>query len=266
MKVAAVSYFWPDFDKHDSKWARLAAAAPLCDLVLASPNLRRGAAPEKAYAAQMARQRKAGQKVLVYTTMNHRDKHNVQNDGVRRAAPFEVLAAVDRAYVNYPRLFNGMFIDEMDNDGTPASVAYVATVGAHIRKRGGIACFNPGTTFPASYLPHGDLFMVFEGTPAMYFKRKPARFEATHGHKMWHAVHSARVTDIPKIIAQARVQGPAYLSVNFDNDSYSNLPPAWEQEFLSQVRGAGPMSGSTSSTLLVVGAAVVLIARVTRTK
>lgn len=258
MKAAAVSYFRP---KHKAEWLRLARAAPFCDLVLMSPNPKVGSKAEPDYVAQLAVQRALGQKVLTYCTMNHRDKRGVQNDGIPRSQPANVVAQIDHLMRTYRP--TGIFVDEMDNDGSAASINYVKTIGTAIRARGGFACFNPGTQMPVEYLPHGDLFMIFEGTVAMHEKRKPRPWEATARGRLWHAVHGVKEGDVPGILARAAAQGAAYVSVNMDN-SYSNMPPWWERAFIARLAPSGvrvalpPAGAAPSNTALIVGAGIAL--------
>jgi hypothetical protein len=76
----------------------------------------------------------------------------------------DVIADIDRWAAFYP--LDGIFVDEMTNDGTAASLGYYGGLFQHVQARqpGWMVVGNPGTATRESYLttPTADVLVTFE--------------------------------------------------------------------------------------------------------
>lgn len=206
-------------------WERLATAAARVPLVAimnpaSGPGSATTADPQYRRAIQSVR--RAGGRVTGYVSTSY-----------GRRALEEVKADLRRYHDLYS--LDGFFLDEMSNDGSPASVNYYADLYGYIRTLKGSyhVTGNPGTHTREVYVsrPTVDTVVTFEeGTgypgyvPDAWNRRYPA-------HRFCHLLHSATnaaVLTNAVALAQKRNAGFLYVTDDILPNPWDRLPTYWD--------------------------------------
>lgn len=196
--LASPSYIWKGYtDRYDA----LIAAKPA--IMVINPKSGAGSVKEPEYEAITRKAQAAGIKVLAYVSMDYLTR------------PWtDVEAEAKRCQDWYNP--DGLFLDEMDNSGSPESL--IRANG--MRQLASFVCGNPGATLSAAYLPYGDLFMTFEGSAAKYLTSTRPSWEAKYPEKVWHCVYDCPATSLEATKFRMTELAPGYGFIT-DDGSYN---------------------------------------------
>jgi hypothetical protein len=222
LRVVVPAYQYPTLG---TLWADLAAAAPRVPLVaILNPDNGPGAVADPNYVAAVNAVRAAGGKVYgyVYTHYTARGADTVLADAAR-----------------YPRFYpiDGVFVDELTADASPAHLAYYAglVAGLHDSLPGLPVMGNPGINCDAGYVnvAHFDELLTFEHhagydtwLPESWMAAQPpSRFV-----NLVYARHGA--AGMLEAIRQAAHRNVASVYVTDDSlpNPWDTLPPYWATE------------------------------------
>lgn len=219
LRLGAVSYYRPG-----PLWDAVLRLAPNVGFTIINPASGPGRSPDAAYYMQVTMNTAANVPTLGYLTTNYRDAFGVQSDGIKRdlANIANVYAEIDSYFNWYPKTA-GVFLDEMNNDGSALSLQYYSLIKDRIRSHGKIIVQNPGTKFPENYIDLADTFMSFEGTAAKYAAYVPQTWMKNHRpEKFYHCVHDALPADYASIVTACKGRNAGYLWVT--GPAYSANP------------------------------------------
>ena len=154
LNVLVPAYFYPD-GAGVGYWSALNAAASKVPLVaILNPNSGPGAAIDPNYTNVFASFRAAGGHAIGYVYTGY---------GTRSLAV--VKSEVDKYRTFYPGV-EGIFVDEMANDGSASNLTYYGNLYAYIRSNqpNALVVGNPGTHTLEAYLtqPAADVLVTFE--------------------------------------------------------------------------------------------------------
>lgn len=219
-------------------WDRLIAAAARVPVVaILNPASGPGAQIDPAYLDVVSRARSAGVTVIGYVASGY---------GARPIA--EVSEDILRYQNFYP--IDGIFVDEMGNDGSAQSIGYYAAVYDYVKaldpKHRVIA--NPGTVTKESYLTHptADALVVFEHDASTYRRYVAQSWaQTTPANRLAHLVHQVsglraarRLLDL----AAQRNAGLVYFTDDQLDNPWDTLPSFWNglvDEICKRNRSAG---------------------------
>ena len=216
------AYFDPS---RESDWNRLATAATTVPVIaIANAANGPGSSRRTDYQRVIARVRENGGQVIGY----------IHTTYTRRPSS-EVIADIDRWSSFYP--IDGLFVDEMTNDGTVASLEYYRTLRDHARSRHPAWQIfgNPGTGTRESYLttPTVDGLVTFEHhsgyptfVPDAWTRRHPA---AAFSHLCYGVASPDTLTQYLQL-ARSRRAGWIYVTDDALPNPWDRLPTYWEQE------------------------------------
>lgn len=223
------AYFGPN---RTTDWERLATAAAQAP-VIAIANVANGpgSSPQAGYRTVLARVRDQGGRVVGYVHTRY----------TQRPAT-EVLQDMDRWADFYA--VDGIFVDEMTNDGSQASLAYFGSLLAHVRARypQWQIIGNPGTSTRESYLtaPTADVLVTFEhhtGYPTLIPDAWTRRHPSTAFAHLCYGVPSP--DSMAQYLALARSRRATWIYVTDDvlPNPWDRLPTYWEDQ-VARVRQA----------------------------
>jgi hypothetical protein len=203
-----------------SGWPQATAAKHMPSAMILNPSTGIGAgnAPVPAFQAAVRQARKAGIKVLGYSSTA---------DGARPAA--QILADVRHYKAWYG--VNGIFLDSVN--GTSAEFRYYKRLSDRVIS-GSSVWMNAGVYPERKYMSVGDILMVFEGTYAQYrdaavpawARDYPAdRFANT----IYGAVTSSQANSAISL-ARSRNAGYVFVTNLSGADPYNALPAYWSSE------------------------------------
>lgn len=215
------AYFNPE---QTNSWRRLIEAAERVP-VLAIANVFNGPGnrAREDYRNVLTQLRTAGGRAVGY----------VHSTYTRRPVA-EVLADVDRWAEFYP--LDGIFVDEMANDGAEAGLKYYEAIHQHVRQRRAnwIVIGNPGTQTREPYLtrPTADILVTFENNTG-YLSYRPDAWTREHSPQSFaHLTYSVNETNLVRYLGLARNRGAGWIYVTDDggNNPWDRLPLYWELE------------------------------------
>lgn len=202
-------------------WADCAAAATRVPLVaVLNPASGPGAGVDPTYTSAVGAVRSAGGRVIGYVATFGAD------------APAEsVLAQVDRYRACYA--LDGIFLDIMANDATPAHVAYYQAVRESIRarERDWLVVGNPGTITQEAYVTGADVLCDFEYYGEGYFSWSPEPWAHEYPPRRFaHLLHTLSTADSMRAaVAHARSLGAGWVYATHDVmwNPYDETPAYW---------------------------------------
>lgn len=230
LELLVPAYFYPE-GKGLTWWSALTAAtakAPVTAIV--NPNSGPDLAVDPAYSAVVDTARAAGVKVIGYVHTSY---------GARPLT--DVVTDINR-YVSFYAI-DGIFIDEMADDGSAASVNYYLAIYQYIK---GLSpnfrvIMNPGTTVPEQYasLPLADALVTFESGPRPYRRlQTPAWVHHYTNDRFGHLVHDVGTLDTAVgfvTLAQQRNAGLLYITNDKGASNPWNSLPAYWSGLVSEV-------------------------------
>ncbi len=216
------AYFGPG---READWIRLATAAATVP-VIAIANVANGpgASRRDDYQRVITRVRENGGRVVgyVHTTYGRRPTAEVVDD-------------IDRWSTLYP--LDGIFVDEMTNDGTSPGLQYYRDLREHVRTLhpDWLVIGNPGTGTRESYLttPTADLLVTFEhhtGYPAFAPDPWTRRHAAESFGHLCYGVSPAATMAQYLNLARPRGAGWIYVTDDALPNPWDRLPAYWEEE------------------------------------
>ncbi|MFN8589275.1 MAG: spherulation-specific family 4 protein [Candidatus Eisenbacteria bacterium] len=222
-------------------WADCAAAATRVPLVaVLDPASGPGTGVDPTYTAAVGAVRAAGGRVVGY----------VPTFGGETPAE-SVLVQVDRYRAWYA--LDGIFLDLMANDASPAHVAYYAAVRESIRARehAWLVIGNPGTTTQEAYVTGADVLCDFEYYGEGYFGWTPEPWAHAYPPRRFaHLLHSLSTADSMRAaVARACALGAGWVFATPDTmvNPYDETPAYWsalvaavETTFVANVPDAPP--------------------------
>ena len=246
MSALVPAYFYPG-----AEWNALNTAASTVNLTaIMNPNSGVGAAQDANYVAAVANLRAAGGRSIGYVATTYGDRP---------------IAAVLAEITQYNTWYGGasgiggIFIDEMTNTGTPATLAYYRQIYDHVKAINPTWTLvgNPGATTTESYLNGvsgrtADTLVVFEGSHATYAGYTPSSWNANYApsnfaHLVYDTATSGQMTaDID--LAAARHAGFSYVTDDVLANPWDTLPPYWTAEVMKMAMTPVP---EPASVLLV---------------
>jgi len=216
-RLAVPAYFYPtDTDTTGVIWDRMLAKGPSLALAVVNPADGPGTTVDSEYVSAIANTQAQGVEPFGYVFTLY---------GTRPLG--EVTAEVD-AWVSLYGL-SDIFFDEVPSD--PGYEAYYASLAAYVRGNGGRVILNPGTAFSETYMASADLAVLFEDTAATYSTfTMPAWVYTYPADRFWHIVHTASLSELDIVLAEAEGRNAGYIYVTDDVESnpYDSLPSYWE--------------------------------------
>ena len=206
-------------------WNELNFAAARVPLVaIMNPNNGPGATQSQNYATAVNNLRAAGGRVIgyVYTSYGARDTNTVKAD-------------IDRYFSFYA--IDGIFLDEMTNDGITTHLDYYASLYRYIQQKGTnvMVVGNPGINTLEVYLtrPTADVLVTFEadvGYPSLvvdgWTKNHLAR---QFSHLPYNTASAATMTNYVNLAA-SRNAGWIYVTDDALPNPWNTLPAYWTNE------------------------------------
>jgi len=215
-EISVPAYFYPG-----AAWTRAidshrAPAIMILDITSSGA----GGAPDRAYAAAVARAQAAGIKVLGYASTGY----------ARRPA-----AAVEADVRHYGAWYhvNGIFLDEAATGA--GEFSYYQKLTGYIRHTdpGAVVMLNPGTYPSRRYMALGDVVLAYEGSYARYTSlRVPAwvdRYPAARFSHVVYATPGSRLAEALRL-ALRRHAGYVYVTDMAGPNPYRALPRYWAAE------------------------------------
>ena len=228
MSALVPAYFYPG-----TEWTALdSAAATINVTAIMNPNSGPGTSADPNYAAAVANLRAAGGTSIGYVATGY---------GTRSLAA--VTAEIDsyRTWYGGANGIHGIFMDEMANTGSAASLSYYRQIYNYVKaiNPAWSVVGNPGTTTVESYLNGlsgrtADTLVVFEGSHASYASYTPSAWNANYGpinfaNLIYDAPTATTMTsDID--LAAARFAGSTYVTNDVLPNPWDTLPPYFAQE------------------------------------
>ena len=215
-EISVPAYFYPG-----AAWTRAIDSHPApAMMILDITSSGAGSAPDRAYAAAVARAQAAGIKVLGYASTGY----------ARRPA-----AAVEADVRHYRAWYHvtGIFLDEAAT-GT-GEFSYYQKLTGYIRHTdpGALVMLNPGTYPSRRYMALGDVVLVYEGSYARYTNLQvPAwvdKYPAARFSHIVYATPGSRLAEALRL-AQRRHAGYVYVTDMAGRNPYRSLPRYWAAE------------------------------------
>lgn len=215
-EISVPAYFYPG-----AAWARaIGSHPPPAIMIMDITSSGAGSAPDRAYAAAVARAQAAGIKVLGYASTGY----------ARRPA-----AAVEADVRHYRAWYHvtGIFLDEAAA-GT-GEFSYYQRLTSYIRHAdpGAVVMLNPGTYPSWRYMALGAVVLAYEGSYARYASlRVPAwvdRYPAARFSHVVYATPGARLAGALRL-ALRRHAGYVYVTNMAGPNPYRSLPRYWAAE------------------------------------
>lgn len=230
LELLVPAYFYPEA-KGLTYWNTLAAAASKAPITaIVNPDSGPGTSVDPNYVAVVDHARAAGVKVIgyVHTSYGTRPLNDVVTD-INRYLGFYAI--------------DGIFIDEMADDGSAASVNYYLAIYQYIKglNPGFRVIMNPGTTAPELYvsLPLADALVTFESGPRPYRRlQTPAWVHNYANDRFGHLVHDVGTLDTAigfVTLAQQRNAGLIYVTNDKGASNPWNSLPAYWSGLVSEV-------------------------------
>jgi spherulation-specific family 4 protein len=215
-QIGVPAYFYPG-----AAWTRaIDSHPPPAIMIFGITSSGAGGAPDRAYAAAVARARAAGIKVLGYASTGY----------TRRPA-----AAVEADVRHYRAWYHvtGIFLDEAAA-GT-GEFPYYQKLTGYIRHAdpGALVMLNPGTYPSRRYMALGDVVLAYEGSYARYTGlRVPGWADRYPAARFAHVVYA---TPGPRLdwalrLAVRRHAGYVYVTNMAGPNPYRGLPRYWAAE------------------------------------
>ena len=242
MGILVPAYFGP----RSSFWGELNFAATRVPLVaIMNPNNGPGTAQNPDYVAAINALRTAGGRVIGYVSTSYaaRDTNTVKAD-------------IDR-YLSFYSM-DGIFLDEMTNDGIANHLNYYAALYQYIRQRGAnlVVVGNPGINTLEIYLtrPVADVLVTFEaetGYPALIVDGWVTKHLAQQfSHLPYNAPSATTMTNYVNLAA-SRNAGWIYATDDTLPNPWNTLPTYWTNE-VSYVRWLNQSAPATQMKVLSV--------------
>ena len=215
-EISVPAYFYPG-----AAWTRAIDSHPApAIMILDITSSGAGSAPDRAYAAAVARAQAAGIKVLGYTSTGY----------ARRPA-----GAVEADIRHYRAWYhvNGIFLDQAAAGG--GEFSYYQKLTGYIRHTdpGAVVMLNPGTYPSRGYMSLGDVVLAYEGTYARFASlRVPGwvhRYPAARFAQIVYATPAAHLS-LALRLAAARHAGYVYVTDRAGRNPYRALPAYWAAE------------------------------------
>jgi len=192
-----------------------------------------GSAPNRAYAAAVARAQAAGIKILGYAATGY----------ARR--PVAAVATDVRHYRAWYHV-TGIFLDQAAT-GT-GELSYYQKLTSYIRHRdpGAMVMLNPGTYPSRRYMALGDVVLAYEGSYARYATLQvPAWVDKYPAARFSHVVYATPGSRLAAALrlAVARHAGYVYVTDMAGRNPYRSLPRYWAAEnayAADMCQGQGP--------------------------
>jgi len=230
-QISVPAYFYPG-----ATWTRAIDSQPApAIMILDITSSGAGSAPDRAYAAAVARAQGAGIKVLGYASTRY----------ARRP-----VAAVEADVRHYRAWYHvtGIFLDEAAT-GT-GEFSYDQKLTRYIRHTdpGPLVMLNPGTYPSRRYMALGDVVLAYEGSYARYTRLQvPAWVDSYPAARFSHVVYAtpgARLDEALRL-AVARHAGYVYVTDMAGRNPYRSLPRYWAAE---NAHAAGMCQGQRPAT------------------
>jgi hypothetical protein len=179
-----------------------------------------GSAPDRAYAAAVARAQAAGIKVLGYASTGY----------ARR--PAAAVAADVRHYLAWYHV-TGIFLDQAATGA--AELSYYQKLTSYIRHAdpGALVMLNPGTYPDRRYMALGDVVLAYEGSYARYTRlRVPTWVDRYPADRFSHVVYATPGSRLAEALRLAlrRHAGYVYVTDMAGRNPYRSLPRYWPAE------------------------------------
>lgn len=225
LNVLVPAYFYPD-GAGTGYWNALNAAASKVPLVaIMNPNSGPGASIDPNYTNVLANFRAAGGHAIGYVFTGY---------GTRPLAVVKSEVDLYRAF--YPGV-EGIFVDEMANDGSASNLTYYGNLYAYIRSNqpNALIVGNPGTQTLEAYLtqPAADVLVTFENDTG-YPGYVPDAWTTNHGasnfcHLTYAVTNAATMTNYLQL---AITRNAAWVFVQSDvlPNPWDTLPAYWTNE------------------------------------
>ncbi len=215
-EISVPAYFYPGAAWTSAIDSHPAPAIMILDITSSGA----GSAPNRAYAAAVARARAAGIKILGYAATGY----------ARRP-----VAAVEADVRHYRAWYHvtGIFLDQAAA-GT-GELPYYQKLTGYIRHRdpGAVVMLNPGTYPDRRYMALGDVVLAYEGSYARYATlRVPAwvdRYPAARFSHVVYATPGSRLAGALRL-ALRRHAGYVYVTDKAGRNPYRSLPRYWAAE------------------------------------
>lgn len=223
--VVIPAYFYPG--STGGYWNQInTAAASVPTIAIFNPNSGPGTAVDQNYLQAINKLHAAGGKAYGYVHTSY---------GTRLIT--DVTKDINTYLAFYP--VDGIFIDEMTNDSSSASLNYYFSIYNYVKGLNttyGIIG-NPGTSVPESYasLPVADRLVVFESSAKVFSTYKPAAWQASYpADRFIGIIHSATQKQMQTICQFSATHGIKNIYITSDSGSnpYDTLPPYWNDEIL----------------------------------
>lgn len=213
------AYFYPP-----AYWNQLTASAGTVSITaVLNPNNGPGAAQDSNYVAAVNALRAAGGKVIGYvpTTYGARSLTDVQND--------------INTYLAWYSL-DGIFVDEMTNNNSPANLTYYNQIYTYIKglNPAFTVVGNPGAPTLAQYLtqPCADILITYEDSGSNYAAHVPdawnTGYPSSHFANLIHGVSSQTTMESFVQLAATRNVGHIFITNDTLSNPWDTLPPYWD--------------------------------------
>ena len=169
-----------------------------------------------------------------------------------------VYADIDN-FVNFYGRENiaGYFIDEVNTENNPATIAYMANIYNYIKTKypGMLVLANNGWGVRDAIAPYADVWMLQEVSADEYINRyrpRTSEFEKdpANSSKILHVIYGARPDQYDEIIRLSRERNAANLFITSDTNAYpsgyDDLPTYFEALMLA-INNFTPKNGSLFS-------------------
>ena len=235
LNVLVPAYFYPE-GARIGYWNALNAAASKVPLIaILNPNSGPGTSIDPNYTNVLASFLASGGRAIGYVYTGY---------GTRTLAV--VKSEVDKYRTFYPGV-EGIFVDEMANDGSASNLTYYGNLYAYIRSNQPSALIvgNPGTQTLEAYLtqPTADVLVTFE-TDTGYPGYVPDAWTTNHGasnfcHLTYAVTNAATMMNYVQL-AVARNVGWVFVQSDVLPNPWDTLPTYWTNEvnFIQQLNRA----------------------------
>ena len=230
VQILVPAYFYPA-GRSLTYWDQMVAAAPKAPIIaILNPGSGPGTTVDSNYTRAVNRLRTAGGRVIGYVPTGYGSRP---------------IAAVTQDILKYQNFYSvdGIFLDEMGNDGSAASLSYYASLYQYIKGLNPAwrVIGNPGTSTQSVYLsyPSADAVVIFEDSNRIYQRyQTPTWIAGVAPAQIGHLV--TNVADFSAArsalsLAQQRRAGLVYLT----NDKIGGNPwdtlPAWWGQLVTEV-------------------------------
>ncbi len=230
LELLVPAYFYPEA-KGLTYWANLTAAASKAPVTaIVNPNSGPGTSVDPNYTAVVNNARAAGVKTIGYVPTSY------------GARPLNDVVTDINRYLSFYAI-DGIFIDEMADDGSAASVNYYLAIYQYIKglNPGFRVIMNPGTTAPELYvgLPLADALVTFESGPRPYRRLQTPTWVRNYANDRFaHLVHDVGTLDTALgfiTLAQQRNAGLVYITNDKGASNPWNSLPAYWSGLVSEV-------------------------------